>query len=437
MTGLPPLAFDLGAVYAAERRRVLATLIRLLGDFDSAEEALHDAFAVAAARWPRDGLPANPYSWLVSTGRFRAIDRLRRKGRLDAALDGIAARAGEEGDAEAFAAATGRDVHGGSGISEAGEAEGASMIDDDQLRLIFTCCHPALSPDAQIALTLREVCGLTTEEAAAAFLVPVPTMAQRIVRAKAKIRDERLPYDIPSADDLSVRLESVLRVVYLLFNESYLASAGETAMRAELGREALRLCRLLVQRFDDTEAAGLLALLILLQARSAARVGAGDEIVLLEDQDRSLWDRRAIGEARRLVDRSFASGEVGFYAIQAAIAAEHSIAPSVEATDWRRVVELYDLLLRAEPSPVVALNRAAALAMRDGPAAGLAAMDAVMVGGAFDSYHPAQAARAELCRRAGRYEEAASGFARALALARQEPVRRHLARKLAEVDRLR
>jgi RNA polymerase sigma-70 factor (ECF subfamily) len=434
VTGSLRPAFDLGAVYVAERRRVLATLIRLLGDFDRAEEALHDAFAVAAERWPRDGLPANPYSWLVSTGRFRAIDRLRRKGRLDAALGEIAAMSAAEGDADAYAAATGREVFAG----DTGEGGGeGSMVDDDQLRLIFTCCHPALPPDAQIALTLREVCGLTTEEAAAAFLVPVATMAQRIVRAKARIRDERLPYEIPSAADLPARLEPVLRVVYLLYNEGYLASGGATALRTDLSQEALRLCRQLACLIDDTETSGLLALLVLLEARRPARVGTGEDIVLLDDQDRNLWDRAAIAEARRLVERCFASGEVGAYAIQAAIAAEHAIAPSVAATDWARIVELYDLLLRAEPSAVVALNRAAALAMRDGPEAGLAAVDTVMTGGALDDYHPAHAARAELCRRAGRLDEAAAGFARALSLARQEPVRRHLAARLTEVEQSR
>lgn len=435
MTGKPAPALDLGAIYVAERRRVLATLIRLLGDFDKAEESLQDAFAVAAERWPEDGVPANPYSWLVSTGRFRAIDGLRRKGRLDAVLGEFVALAGDEGDEGAFSAATGRVLSGSE--DEDARSEGRSMIDDDQLRLIFTCCHPALPADAQIALTLREVCGLTTEEAAAAFLVPVATMAQRIVRAKAKIRDARLPYEIPSAADLPARLEPVLRIIYLVYNEGYLASAGDAAVRTNLAQEALRLCRQLATLVDDTEAAGLLALLILLEARRPARVGAGDEIVLLEDQDRSLWDRSAIEEARGLIERSFASGEVGAYSIQAAIAAEHAIAPSVAATDWARIVELYDLLLRAEPSPVVGLNRAAALAMRDGPEVGLAAIDAVMAGGALEHYHPAHAARAELCRRAGRYAEAAEGFARALALARQEPVRRHLERRLAEVERLR
>ena len=278
---------------------------------------------------------------------------------------------------------------------------------------------------------------MTTEEAAAAFLVPVATMAQRIVRAKARIRDERLPYEIPSAADLPARLEPVLRVVYLLYNEGYLASGGATALRTDLSQEALRLCRQLACLVDDTEISGLLALLVLLEARRPARVGTGEDIVLLDNQDRNLWDRAAIAEARGLVERCFASGEVGAYAIQAAIAAEHAIAPSVAATDWARIVELYDLLLRAEPSAVVALNRAAALAMRDGPEAGLAAVDTVMAGGALDDYHPAHAARAELCRRAGRLDEAAAGFARALSLARQEPVRRHLAARLAEVEQSR
>lgn len=437
MSGSSPCPdVDVGAVYATERRRVLATLIRLLGDFDRAEEALHDAFAVAAERWPRDGLPANPYSWLVSTGRFRAIDRLRRKGRLDAALSEIAAMAGQEAHAVGFFAASGCDIPGGDDARAGGFGEG-SLIDDDQLRLVFTCCHPALPPDAQIALTLREVCGLTTEEAAAAFLVPVATMAQRIVRAKAKIRDDRLPYEIPSAKDLSARLEPVLRVVYLLFNEGYLASAGTSAIRADLSREALRLCRQLAGLIDDAEVSGLLALLLLLEARRPARVGSVEAIVLLEDQDRGLWDRAAIVAAQRIVDRCFASGEVGAYAIQAAIAAEHAIAPSVAETDWARIVHLYGLLLHAEPSSVVALNRAAALAMRDGPEAGLAAMDTVMADGALDDYHPAHAARAELCRRAGRFDEAAAGYARALSLARQEPVRRHLAARLAEIERSR
>ncbi|MDW6021360.1 sigma-70 family RNA polymerase sigma factor [Mesorhizobium sp. BAC0120] len=399
----------LEAIYRSDARRVLATLIRLLGDFDRAEEALADAFAAAAAQWPRDGIPKKPFAWLVSAGRFRAIDRLRRKARHDASLKDLAMQFESE-------------------AAEPPEWDD-KLIEDDQLRLIFTCCHPALSPDAQVAMTLREVCGLRTEEIAAAFLVSAPTVAQRIVRAKARIRDENIPYETPASDELSGRLEYVLRAVYLVFNEGYLASSGASVTRADLSAEAIRLGRLLVQLLPDPEALGLLALMLLQESRHAARATASGAIVLLQDQDRSHWDRGLIEEGLALVRRAFAGGEVGSYAIQAAIAAEHAHADSIDRTDWRKIVSLYNLLLRADPSPVAELNRAAAMAECDGAEAGLALIDAILARGDLADYHPAYAARAELCRRLSRLDEARASYAKALSLAQQGPVRELLMRQ--------
>ena len=400
------------ALYRTESRRVLATLIRLLGDFDLAEEALHDAFATAVERWPADGVPASPRAWLVSAGRFKAIDALRRRARFDASLATIAERL------DAAAAET-----------PEGDDDG---VEDDRLRLIFTCCHPALPPDAQVALTLREVCGLTTEEVASAFLSSAPTVAQRIVRAKSKIRDARIPYRLPSRAELPGRLDAVLHVVYLVFNEGYSASSGDALTRADLSREAIRLGRLLVELLPEPEALGLLALMLLHESRRAARVSAGGDLVLLDEQDRSLWDRERIAEGTALVERALSSRRFGPYTLQAAIAAVHAEAPDAGATDWRQIVGLYDVLLRADRSPVVELNRAAAVAMRDGPAAGLALIDAILDRGELADYHLAHSARAELCRRLGRSAEARTSYQRALELARQEPERRFLERRLRQ-----
>ena len=400
----------LEAAYRTEARHVLATLIRLLGGFEAAEEALHEAFAVAAEQWPREGVPANPYSWLVSTGRFRIIDRWRREARLAEALPEMALLA----DTEA-------------------EPAMPEQIQDDELRLIFVCCHPALAPDARIALTLREVGGLTTEEIARAYLAPVPTIAQRIVRAKAKIRDAAIPYEVPDRAELPARLESALQVIYLVFNEGHVATEGPDLTRADLCTEAIRLGRLVVGLLDEPEALGLLALMLLHEARRSTRVDAAGDLVLLQDQDRSQWDRSRIAEAQGLIGRALAVRRPGPYLLQAAIAAVHAEAPSADATDWPRIVAFYDLLLRADPSPVVALNRAAALSMRDGPEAGLTAIEAVLGQGGLDDYHLAHAARADLQRRLGLTEAAQASYERALELTRQPAERRFLQARLAQL----
>jgi len=401
------------AVYRADSRRVLATLIRLLGDFDLAEEALHDAFTAAVEHWPRDGVPANPRAWLVSTGRFKAIDGLRRRARFDASLVELARRLDAESDDSA--------------------APDEESVEDDRLRLIFTCCHPALPPDAQIALTLREVCGLTTEEIARAFLTGASTLAQRIVRAKAKIRDARIPYQVPSRADLPDRLDAVLHVVYLVFNEGYSASSGASLTRHDLSGEAIRLGRLLRELLPEPEVMGLLALMLLHESRRAARTSPAGELVLLGDQDRSLWSRDLITEGSALVQQALSSRRFGPYTLQAAIAAVHAEAASAAATDWTQIVGLYDVLLRAEPSPVVQLNRAAAVAMRDGPLAGLTLIDAILARGDLADYHLAHSARADLCRRLGRTAEARVAYERALQLTQQEPERRFLERRLSEL----
>jgi RNA polymerase sigma-70 factor (ECF subfamily) len=399
-------------VYRAESRRVLATLIRLLGDFDLAEEALHEAFAAAVEQWSRDGVPANPRAWLISAGRFRAVDAMRRRSRFDASLTELANRLDE--------------------VTRANAARD-DEFEDDRLRLIFTCCHPALASSTQVALTLREVCGLTTDEIASAFLTAPPTIAQRIVRGKAKIRDARIPYQVPSAAELPERLDSVLAVIYLVFNEGYSASSGSSLTRSDLSEEAIRLGRLLVGLLPDPEAMGLLALMLLQESRRAARTSSDGDLILLEQQDRSLWDRVKITEAGSLIERAISSQRFGKYTIQAALAGVHATAPTASATDWGRMVALYDLLMRAEPSPVVELNRAVAVAMRDGPQAGLELIDAILARGELADYHLAHAARADLCRRLGRPADARESYQRALALARQEPERRFLERRLREL----
>ncbi|HEY8587368.1 MAG TPA: RNA polymerase sigma factor, partial [Rhodanobacter sp.] len=400
----------LNQLYQTESRRVLATLIRLLGDFDLAEEAMHEAFAAALAQWPTEGLPGNPRAWLVSTGRFKAIDQLRRKARFNVSFEDVA----EQLEAEL-----------------ATEEEEEPGIEDDRLRLIFTCCHPSLAPEAQLALTLREVCGLTTEEIASAFLTTTPTLAQRIVRAKAKIRDARIPYEVPGPEQLPERLLSVLHAIYLIFNEGYSASAGDTLIRHELASEAIRLARLLCALLPEPEAEGLLALLLLQDSRRAARVSADGDLILLEQQDRTLWDQQQIREGVERVLRALASQRFGPYTLQAAIAAVHAEAASIETTDWREIVGLYDALLERNPSPVVELNRAVAVAMRDGVEQGLKLIDALLARGALSDYHLAHAARADLCRRLGRVEEARTAYQRALELAQQGPEQRFLARRLA------
>jgi RNA polymerase sigma-70 factor, ECF subfamily len=397
------------AIYRSESRRVLATLIRLLGDFDLAEEALHDAFAAAMETWPRDGAPANPRAWLVSAGRFRAIDGIRRRARFDASLTKLA----EQLDTDAGAAAERED----------------ETVEDDQLRLIFTCCHPALQPDAQIALTLRTVCGLTTEEIAHAFLAQPPTLAQRIVRAKAKIRDARIPYEVPARAELPQRLESVLRVIYLVFNEGYSASSGASLTRRELSAEAIRLGRLLVELLPEPEALGLLALMVLHESRRRARTSPAGELILLEDQDRTTWDRALIAEGTALVQRALAPRRSGPYTLQAAIAAVHAGAATAEATDWPQIAALYGVLAGIDPSPVVELNRAVAVAMADGIEKGLALLDAIHL----PDYHLLPAARADLLRRLRRRDEAAAAYREALALVTNEAERRYLEGRLIEV----
>jgi RNA polymerase sigma-70 factor (ECF subfamily) len=398
-------------VYRLESRRILATLIRLLGDFELAEDALHDAFRVALERWPREGVPINPRAWLISAGRFKAIDALRRRVRFD--------------DSQA---AIGEELY--TGTKEAtSEEEG---VEDDRLRLIFTCCHPSLPAEARTALTLREVCGLTTEEIARAFLTTPATLAQRIVRAKAKIREARIPYQVPSPAEFPERLETVLQVIYLVFNEGYSASAGELVTRSDLSGEAIRLGRLLLELLPEPEAAGLLGLMLLQESRRLARTSPAGELILLEDQDRSLWNQQQIAEGLTLVERALASGRFGPYTIQAAIASVHAVAPNSAVTDWGRIVGFYDVLLRVQPSPIVELNHAVALAMHDGPEAGLKLIDAILARGDLSEYHLAHAARAELCRRLGRTEDAREGFLRALTLTRQEPERRFLEKRLSE-----
>jgi RNA polymerase sigma-70 factor (ECF subfamily) len=393
---------------------VLATLIRLLGDFDAAEEALHDAFRAALEQWPRDGAPDNPRAWLVSAGRFKAIDAIRRNARFDA-LDDVP----EQTDPS----------------TEDGIALDTENVEDDQLRLIFTCCHPALAPDAQVALTLREICGLTTEEIAHAFLITPTTIAQRIVRAKAKIRDARIPYQVPSRAELPDRLDSVLRVIYLVFNEGYSASAGTSLTRHDLSAEAIRLGRLLMELLPEPEVIGLLALMLLHESRRAARTSPAGEVILLDDQDRSRWNRDQISEGTALVERALSSGLAGPYSIQAAISAVHANARQAAETDWTEIVGLYDVLMRTDPSPVIELNRAVAVAMRDGPSAGIVLIDAILDRGDLADYRLAHAARAELCRRLGRNADARASFQQALGLTRQETERRFIERRLAELPK--
>ena len=400
-------------LYEAESRRVFATLVRLLGDFDLAEDALHDAFTAALRQWPADGLPANPRAWLVSTGRFKAIDGIRRRARFNASLATLAA----DLDIQALDA----------------EEENDEDVQDDRLRLIFTCCNPALNPEARVALTLREVCGLTTEEIARAFLVTPTTLAQRIVRAKAKIRDAGIPYQVPALAELPERLDAVLHVIYLVFNEGYAASAGDSLTRADLSAEAIRLTRLLQSLLPEPEVQGLLALMLLHESRRATRSTPDGDIILLEDQDRSRWDRTLIAEGVSLIEQSLGSGRAGPYTLQAAISAVHADAPTPGETDWTQIVALYDLLLEMVPSAVVELNRAVALAMRDGPAAGLAAIDAILERGDLTEYHLAHSARAEFNRRLGDNAAAKASYEVALSLVKQEPERRFLASRLAEL----
>lgn len=397
-------------VYRQESRRVYATLVRVLGSFDLAEEALNEAFLAAVEKWTGDGIPDNPRAWLVSAGRHKAIDLIRRRARFQDLQPELVRRVDE--------------------IAAANRGQAEEEIEDDRLRLIFTCCHPAIDPNVQVALTLREVCGLTTEEIAHAFLTTPPTMAQRIVRGKAKIRDANIPFAIPAREDVPERLEAVLAVIYLVYNEGYAASTGQTLLRTDLADEAIRLARLVLRLLPDPEVRGLLALMLLHESRRAARISPDGDIVLLEDQDRSLWDRALIEEGQRLVAQAFAAQTVGAYGIQAAISAVHAEAASSADTDWAQIVTLYDLLLQAEPSPIVELNRAVAVAMRDGPAAGLTLIDAILDRGDLAGYHLAHSARGELLRRLGQIDQAVEAFERALSLARQQPEARFLARKI-------
>jgi RNA polymerase sigma-70 factor (ECF subfamily) len=401
------------SLYRAESRRVLSTLIRLLGDMDLAEEALQDAFAAALERWPREGIPANPRAWLVSAGRFRAIDKIRRRARFDAVSAELADRIETEATVEPDAP-----PHG---------------LEDDRLRLVFTCCHPALQADAQVALTLREVCGLATEEIAAAFLVSPTTVAQRIVRAKAKIRQARIPYRVPSLSELADRLDNVLHVVYLVFNEGYLSARGDALARSDLSSEAIRLGRLLADLLPEPEVFGLLALMLFHESRRHARATPEGDLILLDEQDRSLWDGAQIRQGRELVERAFASGRIGSYTLQAAIAALHAQAPTLQATNWAEIAGIYEILRRADPSPVVELNRAVAVAMRDGPAAGLELVDALLGEGKLTDYHLAHSARADFCRKLARWEEARISYLRALELVRSLPQRRFLEKRLREL----
>ncbi|MBW4694406.1 MAG: RNA polymerase sigma factor [Lyngbya sp. HA4199-MV5] len=405
-----PIHQQVEVIYRSESRRVFATLIRLLGDFDRAEEALHEAFAVALEQWSHDGLPANPRSWLVSVGRFKAIDHIRRRTRFDAALPELAQQ-----------------------FDTIDTPQDDEDVEDDRLRLIFTCCHPALSPEAQVALTLREVCGLTTEEIASAFLIAPSTLAQRIVRAKAKIRDAGIPYQVPAIADLPERLDTVLQVIYLVFNEGYAASSGEVLTRTDLSTEAIRLGRLVVELLPDPEGMGLLALMLLQDSRRTARTSSTGDLILLEDQDRSRWHQDYIAEGKALIQRSLSSQQFGSYTLQAAIAAVHAEAASTAATDWAQIVALYDLLFQMERSPIVGLNRAIAVAMRDGALAGLQQIDAILAQGDLSRYHLAHAARADLCRRLGKTADARASYQQALALVKQEPERRFLEKRLHEL----
>lgn len=405
----------LDSFYQRESRRILATLIRLLGDFDLAEEAMHEAFAIALQQWEHAGVPANPRAWLVSTARFKAIDHIRRRAKFNTSFEDVVDQLAEQLHHEPHYA--------------------DDSIEDDRLRLIFTCCHPSLSPEAQLALTLREVCGLSTEEVASAFLSSTPTMAQRIVRAKTKIRDAKIPYEVPQADQLQERLHAVLQVIYLVFNEGYSASTGDALVRQELCSEAIRLGRLLVELLPEPEAVGLLALMLLNDSRRRTRSTANGDLVLLADQDRSQWDQQQILEGCQLVLQALATRRFGAYTLQAAISAVHAEAPSADQTDWAQIVGLYDALLEHTQSPVVALNRAVAVAMRDGPAAGLALVDELLAQGQLNEYHLAHATRADLCRRLGKLDEAQAAYEEALRLTRQGPEQRFLQSRLNELKK--